>query len=67
MAEFFILQVNDSMIESLLPLIIVLIPLIGSFLIGLIGLKSNLLRNLFSVAVSGLTVYLALELFLTLL
>jgi hydrogenase-4 component B len=67
MAEFFVLQVNDSMIESLLPLIIVLIPLIGSFLIGLIGLKSNLLRNLFSVAVSGLTVYLALELFLTLL
>ncbi|MBM4236083.1 MAG: hypothetical protein FJ152_06375, partial [Firmicutes bacterium] len=44
---------------------IVLIPLVGSLLIGLIGLKSNLLRNLFTVAVSGVTVYLALEIFLT--
>lgn len=65
MAEFFVLQVNDLVVESLLPLMIVLIPLVGSLLIGLIGLKSNLLRNLFTVAVSGLTLYLALELFLT--
>jgi hydrogenase-4 component B len=65
MAEFFVLQVNDLVMESILPLMIVLVPLIGSFLIGLIGLKSNLLRNLLSVLVSGATVYLALELFLT--
>jgi len=65
MAEFFVLQVNDLIVESLLPLMLVLIPLVGSLLIGLIGLKSNLLRNLFTVAVSGVTVYLALELFLT--
>ncbi|MBM4235330.1 MAG: hypothetical protein FJ152_02530, partial [Firmicutes bacterium] len=61
MTEIFVLQVNDLVVESLLPLMIVLIPLVGSLLIGLIGLKSNLLRNLFTVAVSGVTVYLALE------
>jgi len=65
MTEIFVLQVNDLVAESLLPLVIVLIPLVGSLLIGLIGLKSNLLRNLFTVAVSGVTVYLALEIFLT--
>jgi len=65
MAEIFVLQISDLVVESLLPLMIVLVPLAGSVLIGLVGLKSNLLRNLFTVAVSGATLYLTVELFLT--
>ncbi len=64
MAEIFVIQVDNVVMESFLPLIIVLLPLVGSFIIGLIGLKSNLLRNLFTIAVSGTTLFLALELFM---
>lgn len=63
MADFFILQIQDLVVESYLPLLIVLVPLAGSILIGLLGLRSHLLRNLFAVFASGLTLYLSIELF----
>lgn len=63
MAEIFELRADGMVVESILPLIIVIVPIIGSILIGLIGLKSALLRNIFAVFVVAVTLYLAYELF----
>ena len=64
MAEFFVGQVQNMVMENMLPLMIVAIPVIGSVLIGLVGLKSALLRNFLAVIIAGVTLYLSIELFL---
>jgi hypothetical protein len=45
MTEIFVLEIRDLVIESLLPLVIVVLPLVGSLIIGLVGLKCAWLRN----------------------
>jgi hydrogenase-4 component B len=63
MTEIFVLEIRDLVIESLLPLVIVVLPLVGSLIIGLVGLKCAWLRNVVSVLIAGLTLYFSLELF----
>lgn len=63
MADIFTSGITDSTVKSILPLLIVLVPIIGSFIIGLIGLKSALYRNWLAAIVAALTFYLCLELF----
>jgi len=64
MAEFFVLQVQGTVMESTLPLMIVIVPIVGSIFIGLVGLKSTLLRNILAVMITGATLYLSVELFI---
>ncbi len=67
MAEFFIVAVREMVVESFLPLMIVLIPITGSVLIGLAGLRSPVCAKFMAVIASGLTLYLSLELFIMIL
>jgi hydrogenase-4 component B len=67
MTELFVLDILVLVMGRYLPLMIILLPLVGSLLIGLVGLKISWLRNLFSVLITGLTFYLSLVLFLNLL
>jgi hydrogenase-4 component B len=64
MANFLTVQIENSVMENLLPLLIVLVPIIGSILIGFAGLKSAQLRNILAAVISAVTLYLAYELFL---
>ncbi len=64
MANILTVQIQDSVMENLLPLLILLVPIIGSLLIGFAGLKSARLRNFLAAATSAATLYLAFELFL---
>ncbi len=64
MADIFTLKVDGTVIESVLPLIIVVVPIIGSIVIGLIGLKSVPFRNILAVLVVAATLYLSYELFI---
>lgn len=63
MPEYFIVEVREMVVESYLPLLIVLIPIIGSVLIGLAGLKSPVYARFMAVTASGLSLYLSVELF----
>ena len=63
MEEVFLLQIQGSFTESILPLMIVLIPIAGSIVLGLIGLKNALLRNILAIMITGFVLYLSIELF----
>ncbi len=64
MAELFVLEISDHFIISILPPVIVLIPIVGSIVIGLIGLKNTGLRNIAAAVTAGATLYFCIELFL---
>ncbi|MDW7739951.1 MAG: proton-conducting transporter membrane subunit [Bacillota bacterium] len=64
MADIFVIEIREMIIVSTLPLMILLIPILGSFLIGFTGLKLYRARNILAVLVTGLTLYLTVELFL---
>ncbi len=67
MAEIFVVEIQGMIIESVLPLLIVLIPIIGSVIIGLVGLRSAQICNMFAAIIAGISLYLTVELFLTVL
>ncbi len=67
MTELFLLETVDPVIVNYLPLLIILLPLVGSLIIGLIGLRISWLRNLFSILITGITFYLSIILFINLL
>jgi hydrogenase-4 component B len=64
MADLFILNVQEMVMESILPLMIVLFPIAGSLVIGITGLRNPALRNLLAVIITALTLYLSIELFM---
>ncbi len=64
MTGIFIADVGETFAASVLPLLIVLVPIIGSILIGLTGTRSVSGRNILVVVVAGITFLLSLELFL---
>ncbi len=57
-------QVSDLTVISVLPLLIVAVPIIGAFIIGAIGMRSSRIRDLSAVIITALTLYLSIELFL---
>lgn len=65
MADIFAIEVTASTVESFLPLLIVLIPIIGSALICLAGQRSASMRNTLAAVIAGLVFYLSFELFMT--
>ncbi|MFO7951844.1 MAG: complex I subunit 5 family protein [Bacillota bacterium] len=65
MTDIFTIEINEMSVKSMLPLLIVLFPIIGSLLIGFVGLNFTRLRDVLAVSIAGLTFYLTLELFLT--
>ncbi len=64
MANILVIQVQGYLIESALPLVTVLIPIVGSILVGLLGLKNVWLSRAAAVIISAITVYFTAELFL---
>lgn len=64
MAELFVIDVNGTTVESYLPLLIVLTPVIGSILIGLVGLSHKMVRNALAVIIAAAALYMTIELFL---
>ncbi|OPL08826.1 MAG: hypothetical protein AVO34_13975 [Firmicutes bacterium ML8_F2] len=64
MANFLVIQIQGTMLNSYLPLLIVLLPIIGSLVIGLCGLLSKNAARILAVFISALTVYLTVELFI---
>lgn len=64
MANILVIQVQGNLMMSALPLITVLIPIIGSILVGFLGLKDVRLSRSAAVIISAFTVYLTAELFL---
>ncbi len=64
MANILLIQVQGYLMENALPLVTVLIPIVGSILIGLLGFKNVWLSRVAAVAISAITVYLTAELFL---
>jgi hydrogenase-4 component B len=67
MANILVIQLQGNLMESVLPLVTVLIPIIGSILVGLLGLKNIRLSRAAAVVISAFTVYLTAELFLAVL
>ncbi len=65
MSDIFAIKITETSVESILPLLILLIPIIGSAFIGLAGLKSASVRNVLAAVISGLTFYFSIELFFT--
>ncbi|MDW7728757.1 MAG: proton-conducting transporter membrane subunit [Bacillota bacterium] len=65
MANILVIQVQDFLIESYLPLLIVLVPIIGSFFTGLSGLKSLHACRAMALLTAATALYLTVELFLT--
>ncbi len=65
MADIFVIEITGMKVESVLPLLIVLIPIIGSLFIGLAGLKSDLMRNTLAVVIAAAVFVLSLILFIT--
>lgn len=65
MAEIFIVEIRDMIVVSVLPLLIVLIPIVGSIIIGLVGLRSFQMRNILAASIAGISFYFTIELFLT--
>ncbi len=64
MTDFFTLSIEGASVESFLPLAIIIIPIVGSLLIGLTGFKSVLFRNILAVVVVAVTLYFSYELFM---
>ncbi len=67
MTDILALETGNMIINSTLPLLVVVIPIIGSLIIGLVGLRSAQIRNILAPAIAGITLYLTVELFLTIL
>jgi hypothetical protein len=63
MANILVIQLQGNLMMSALPLVIVLIPIVGSILVGLLGLKDVRLSRSAAVIISAFTVYLTAELF----
>jgi len=67
MSELFMIEVSGMVVESLLPPLIILVPIIGSVLIGLAGLKSTLWSRFLAVIASALTLFFSTQLFMAML
>jgi formate hydrogenlyase subunit 3/multisubunit Na+/H+ antiporter MnhD subunit len=65
MANILVIQVQDLLIESYLPLLIVLIPIIGSLVTGLSGLISSKSCRTIALVTAAAALYFTVELFLT--
>ena len=65
MADVFAIEITGTNVESVLPLLIILIPIVGSGLVGVAALVSSRMRNVLAVVIAGLVFYLSLELFLS--
>ncbi|MGM0652079.1 MAG: complex I subunit 5 family protein [Bacillota bacterium] len=64
MADIFASEIADTTVKSILPLLIVVVPIIGSVSVGMVGLKSVVYRNWLAGIVAALTFYFCLELFI---
>ncbi len=65
MSDIFAIKITETSVESILPLLTLLTPIIGSAFIGLAGLKSASVRNVLAAVISGLTFIFSAALFFT--
>ena len=63
MAELFAIEINDKIMISILPLLIIIIPILGSIAVGLVGLNFTAARNVLAVAITAITLILTVFLF----
>jgi formate hydrogenlyase subunit 3/multisubunit Na+/H+ antiporter MnhD subunit len=64
MANILVINTQGYLMENALPLVTVLIPIVGSILVGLLGFKYIRLSRLAAVIISASTVYFTAEIFL---
>lgn len=63
MANIFHIQTQELLMQSYLPLVIVLLPIVGALLIGLTGSLKILYSRVMAMAIAALTLLCTIELF----